>query len=72
MVNYTKLSELAAGKPIAIGECGDLPGSEILDKQPDWTWFMCWAGYLKRNKTEVILDLYNDPRVISRKPSRDR
>ena len=66
-LNYDKLLELSGGKPIAIGECGDLPGPEILDQQPGWAWFMCWAGYLKRNKTEVILNLYNDPRVISRK-----
>ena len=67
VINYTKLSGLAAEKPIAIGECGDLPTPVILDQQPGWSWFMCWANYLKRNKKEAILDLYNDPRVITRK-----
>ena len=67
MADYANLKELAAGKPVAIGECGDLPTPEILDRQPGWTWFMCWAGFLKKNKNEVILNLYNDPRVITRK-----
>ena len=65
--DYTKLTELAAGKPVAIGECGDLPTPGILDQQPGWCWFMCWANFLKRNKIEVILNLYNDPRVVSKK-----
>ncbi len=70
-VNQAKLLELAGGKPLAIGECGELPSIEILDRQPYWTWFMCWAGFLERNNTrKKILELYSDPRIFNRKDVR--
>jgi len=61
-----KLQALAQGKPIAIGECGVLPTPEILEAQPDWTWFMCWTTWLTdKNTAEEIRALYSDPRVTT-------
>lgn len=41
--NYYKLTELAGNKLIALGEVGNLPGVEVLEKQPRWVWFMHWG-----------------------------
>jgi mannan endo-1,4-beta-mannosidase len=40
---YDELLALAGDKPIAIGECGQVPTPEILAKQPRWVWFMLWG-----------------------------
>ena len=63
---YKQLKQLSGGKPIAIGECGALPSPEILAEQPDWCWFMCWAGFLqKSNSKEQISRVYNHKKVHS-------
>lgn len=41
--DYDDLLALAAGKPIALGEVGRLPTTEILRQQPRWAWFMTWG-----------------------------
>jgi mannan endo-1,4-beta-mannosidase len=61
------LVRLAGGKPVALGEVGDLPTPEILDRQPQWRWFMTWTNFLENNNTpEEILALYRSPRVLTR------
>ncbi len=66
--NYSKLLQMADGKPIAIGECGKLPTPDILRRQPYWCWFMCWAGFFtKHNETEIAVDLYRAPVVRTRR-----
>ena len=42
-VNYDQMLELAGEKPIALGEVGQVPSLEIIQKQPRWTWFMQWG-----------------------------
>jgi mannan endo-1,4-beta-mannosidase len=66
--NYDLLLELAQTKPIAIGECGPLPSHEVLEEQPEWTWFMCWSRMIqRRNTTDEILNVYNDKKVLTLK-----
>ena len=43
--HHDELIELGKGKPIALGEVGQIPTPEILNKQPYWAWYMPW-GYL--------------------------
>jgi len=65
--DYDSLLYLAQGKPIAIGECGPIPTPEILEKQPQWRWFMCWAGFLEReNKKAAIKKLYRHKDVLNK------
>src|SRR5690606_20383457 len=40
--DYEELLALAEGRPVALGEVGELPKMEILEVQPAWTWFMVW------------------------------
>ena len=64
--HHDDLKTLANGKPICLGEVGQLPAPEILDQQPDWTWFMEWSGFLLRaNKPDSIKMLFDSPRVLT-------
>jgi beta-mannanase len=64
---YNALVTQAGSKPVAIGECGTLPGADVFQRQPRWTFFMNWAYLLQQNNSDqYIRDVYNDPRVITR------
>ena len=66
--HHDDLLKLADGKIIAIGECGMAPTPEILDRQPEWTWFMIWAGLNyspKWNTYEHLCEIYSDERVLT-------
>lgn len=64
--HHDQLLELGKGKLIALGEVGNLPTPEILNQQPMWSWFMCWAHFPWTNNThEIIKALYNSPRVLT-------
>jgi mannan endo-1,4-beta-mannosidase len=45
--NCACLQEVARGKPIALAEVGSVPTPAVLQRQPEWVWFMVWAEYLK-------------------------
>ena len=39
--------QLGGGKPIAMGEVGQLPKDlAVFEEQPDWTWFMVWGYFI--------------------------
>lgn len=64
--DYDELVALAAGKPIALGEVGELPKPEILEAQPGWTWFMVWSNWLETHNTpERVRAIYSLPRVVT-------
>jgi mannan endo-1,4-beta-mannosidase len=61
---YDSLVALSRGKPLALGEVGNPPASEILDKQPRWAYYVTWAGMV-RNTPKVQYDaLLRDERVL--------
>jgi mannan endo-1,4-beta-mannosidase len=64
--HHDQLMDLGKGKLIALGEVGQVPTPGILEQQPYWTWFMCWANWIeKKNDPEDFKKLYNDPRVLT-------
>jgi len=65
-VNYDQLLALAGDKPIALGEVGNLPTLDKLEKQPRWTWFMAWGepGGFGRDFRN-ILQMYGSDRVLT-------
>jgi mannan endo-1,4-beta-mannosidase len=63
---HDDLAALGEGIPIALGEVGGVPTPAILNDQPKWAWFMVWADLLRMSKPEVVRELYNDPRTLSR------
>ncbi|HEA29481.1 MAG TPA: glycosyl hydrolase family 26 [Leeuwenhoekiella sp.] len=65
--DYDQLLKLADGKPIALGEVGELPKPEILQAQPQWRWFMVWSNWLETaNTPERVQAIYNDPKTTTR------
>jgi mannan endo-1,4-beta-mannosidase len=64
--HHDDLVKLGQGKLIALGEVGQLPTPDILERQPQWAWFMEWNTYFsKQNPPEVLKALFSDPRVIT-------
>lgn len=65
--HHDDLVELAQGKPVALGEVGQLPTPEILEQQPEWAWFMVWTGHItSENTPEAVKEIYDSPRVLAR------
>lgn len=55
---YDSLLILAKGKPIAFGEVGNPPATEIIEEQPLWASYVVWAGMVRntsKNKYDKIL-----------------
>jgi len=64
--DYDELLALAKGKPIALGEVGELPKPEILEAQPRWSWFMVWANWLETHNTpQRVKEVYAYPRTVT-------
>ena len=65
--HHDDLLKLATGKPVALGEVGEMPTPAILNAQPHWTWFMTWTDFLEKNNAlDAVRALYNDLRVLTR------
>jgi mannan endo-1,4-beta-mannosidase len=65
--HHDKLIDLAGGKPVALGEIGEVPAAEILDQQADWVWFMIWSRWIDTHNTpEKVKALYLHPKVITK------
>lgn len=63
---YEELLGLANGKPIALGEVGQLPKPEILEAQPMWAWFMVWSQWLETHNTlERVQRVYAHPATLT-------
>ena len=65
---YTQLVDLAEGRPVAIGEVGDLPTLDILEKQPNWVWYMRWFdrnNYESKEHYEALNKMFNSERVLN-------
>ncbi|RZK60701.1 MAG: glycoside hydrolase [Pedobacter sp.] len=63
---YDIMVKVAAGKPIAVGECQKYPSSAILAKQPKWTFFMGWSELVfEHNKVAEIKALIEAENVVS-------
>ena len=64
--HHDQLDSLSGGKPIALGEVGDIPSLGILEEQPGWCWFMPWGWILfYSNDAEQIRALYQSERVLT-------
>lgn len=65
--HHDDLLDLGEGRPIALGEVGNVPTPEILEAQSSYAWFMTWSGFLARdNDVAVVRRLYDSPRVLHR------
>jgi mannan endo-1,4-beta-mannosidase len=64
--HHDRLVSLAEGKPVALGEVGEIPTVGILEQQPRWSWFMPWGWILFfSNSPDRIREVYQSPRVLT-------
>jgi mannan endo-1,4-beta-mannosidase len=67
--HHDDLLNLAKGKPIALGEVGNIPPPEVLAQQPMWTWFMPWFSWEYRedsSRGDVVKAVYALPHVLTK------
>jgi mannan endo-1,4-beta-mannosidase len=63
---HDQLWVLSGGKPIAIGENGELPDSQILNvDQKQYVYFMTWAKELERNELLHVKEIYESDKVLT-------
>ncbi|MEJ5169600.1 MAG: glycosyl hydrolase [Fimbriimonadales bacterium] len=63
---HDDLVALADGRPVAIGEVGQLPTPEVLERQCRFLWFMLWAGMqTKWNTPETLRAVFGHPRTMN-------
>lgn len=63
---HDNLQSISGGKPIALGEVGRMPSRQVLSTQPEWSWFMVWPNYWNDTPENERLNIYSDPKVITR------
>ncbi|MEO5912220.1 MAG: glycosyl hydrolase [Pelobium sp.] len=61
---YDGLLALANGKPIAFGEVGNPPTTDVIKKQPKWTYYVIWAGMVRNTTKNEYQKLLNDSHVL--------
>lgn len=61
---YDSLCRLSDGKPLVLGEVGNPPALEVLDKQPRWACYVVWAGMAANTPKETYEELLDDPRLL--------
>ncbi|WP_339784391.1 glycosyl hydrolase [uncultured Imperialibacter sp.] len=61
---YDGLMELSQGKPLALGEVGNPPSLEILEKQPNWTYWVVWSGMVRGTPKSEYEPLVADSRIV--------
>ncbi len=62
---YDSLMALSQGKPIVLGEVGHPPALDLLDNQPNWSYWVIWAGMVRNLSKKQHQELVNDPRMLS-------
>ena len=62
---YDSLMVLSNGKPIVLGEVGNPPSLEVLNAQPNWSYWVIWAGMVRNLTRAQHQELVNDPRMLS-------
>jgi mannan endo-1,4-beta-mannosidase len=61
---YDGLNALSNGKLLTLAEVGNPPTSEILAKQPRWSYWMIWAGMVRNTSKKQYEAFANDPRIL--------
>lgn len=62
---YDSLMALSQGKPLVLGEVGNPPALDILDNQPNWSYWVIWAGMVRNLTKKQHQVLVNDPKMLS-------
>lgn len=61
---YDGLMALSEGKPLALGEVGNPPALDVLEKQPNWTFWVVWAGMVRNTSRVDYEKLAGNARIV--------
>jgi mannan endo-1,4-beta-mannosidase len=61
---YDGLMALSEGKPVTLGEVGNPPSPEVISKQPNWIYWVVWAGMARGTSIAEYEKLKADPHVV--------
>lgn len=61
---YDSLMALSEGKPLTLGEVDNPPTPEVLEKQPNWVYWVIWSGMVRGTAQADFDKLAGDPRVV--------
>ena len=62
---YDSLIALSQGKPVTLAEVGNPPALEVLEKQPNWTYYVTWAGMVRNTTKKQYAALMQNPRILN-------
>jgi hypothetical protein len=62
---YDSLNALSGGKPMVLGEVGNPPSLEILEKQPRWSFWVIWAGMVRSTPRKEHHTLLQSPGMLA-------
>lgn len=62
---YDSLMALSKGKPIVLGEVGNPPKLDIFNNQPNWAYWVIWAGMVRNLSKKQHQELVSNPRILS-------
>jgi mannan endo-1,4-beta-mannosidase len=69
--HHDELVALGGGKPVAMGEIGQLPREvSVFEEQPAWTWFMVWGYFINGHRgdeghLDLVRSIYDSPRILT-------
>ncbi len=61
---YEGLLALSRGKPVTLGEVGNPPAPEVLEKQPDWVYWVVWSGMVRGTSQNDYEKLVKYPHAL--------
>jgi mannan endo-1,4-beta-mannosidase len=61
---YDSLMVLSKGKPVTLAEVGSPPVLEIFKQQPNWTYYVIWAGMVRGTSREQFKSYLRDSRML--------
>ncbi|MDA3930214.1 MAG: glycosyl hydrolase [Prolixibacteraceae bacterium] len=61
---YDGLMELSEGKPLVLGEVGNPPTAEVMNAQPNWAYWVVWAGMVRNTTPKEYANHVENPRVL--------
>lgn len=61
---YDGLMDLSEGKPLVLGEVGNPPTEDVMKVQPNWAYWVVWAGMVRNTTQKQYQEYIENPRVL--------
>ena len=61
---YDQLKALSGGKLLTLAEVGNPPSAEAMEHQPDWVYYVVWAGMVRNTPLKQYQSLSQNKQVV--------